>query len=110
MARRSGWTAVLAGIPFALAILAGHTTSLLYVGLVWAAWALYLGIGDWGSETGQRPRFLLVGRQFVLAALVGLLLSAVQLLPLLQFAAMSSRSGTADFAFAAGYSFPPRIW
>ena len=101
------WTAVLAGIPFALAILAGHTTSLLYVGLVWAAWALYLGIGDWGSETGQRPRFLLVGRQFVLAALVGLLLSAVQLLPLLQFAAMSSRSGTADFAFAAGYSFPP---
>ena len=107
VARRSGWTAVLAGIPFALAILAGHTTSLLYVGLVWAAWALYLGIGDWGSETGQRPRFLLVGRQFVLAALVGLLLSAVQLLPLLQFAAMSSRSGTADFAFAAGYSFPP---
>jgi len=113
--RRSGWTAVLAGVPFGLAVLAGHTTSLLYVGLVWAAWAVYLGIGDWRVETGdgEKPErqspasSLMVARQFLIAALVGLLLSAVQLVPLAQFALESSRAGGADFDFASAYSLPP---
>lgn len=102
-------TAVLAGLPFGLAILAGHTTSLIYVGLVWAAWAVYLAVED-GARNGRQAllsRGLFVGRQFAFALIVGLLLSGVQLLPLLQFAAVSSRSGAADFAFATAYSFPP---
>ncbi|MCA9872003.1 MAG: hypothetical protein KC441_00035, partial [Anaerolineales bacterium] len=113
--RPSVWTAVLAGIPFGLAILAGHTTSLLYVGLVWAAWALYLGMEDWRLETGdsaspspQSPvSSFMVARQFLIAALVGLLLSGIQFLPLAQFALESSRSGSAGFDFASAYSFPP---
>lgn len=102
-------TAVLTGVPFALAILAGHTTSLLYVGLVWLAWAAYLAIEESGG-VNRRPFLssaLFVGRQFVIAVVIGLLLSGVQLLPLLQFAAVSSRSGAADFTFATAYSFPP---
>ncbi len=114
--RITHFTAVLPAIPFALAILAGHTTSLLYVGLVWAAWAVYLGTGGWRLEIGNwrlRDRqslisnLLFVARQFLIAFGVGLLLSGVQLLPLAQFAAVSARSGTADFAFASAYSFPP---
>jgi hypothetical protein len=114
--RRSAWTAVLPAIPFALSILAGHTTSLLYVGLVWGAWAVFLGTGGWRVETGDSgasslhslvSSLFFVARQFLIAFVVGLLLSGVQLLPLAQFAAVSARSGTADFAFASAYSFPP---
>jgi len=113
--QRRAWTAVLAGVPFGLAVLAGHTTSLLYVGLVWVAWAVYLGMGDRRPETADSEKLnrqspvssLLVARQFLIAALVGLLLSGVQLLPLAQFALESSRAGGADFDFASAYSFPP---
>jgi hypothetical protein len=109
-------TAVLPGIPFALSILAGHTTSLLYVGLAWVAWAIYLAVEDQrlkiedSANNRQSSIFYLwffIARQFFIAFVVGLLLSGVQLLPLAQFAAVSARSGTADFAFATAYSFPP---
>jgi hypothetical protein len=118
--RRSPGTAVLAGVPFGLAILAGHTTSLLYVGLIWGLWAGYLVIGDWGLgigdwrseiEVSNRQSLIsnlrLVARQFLIAAAVGLLLSAVQLLPLFQFSLVSSRAAAPTFEFAAAYSWPP---
>lgn len=112
--RRAWWTAVLAGAPFGLAILAGHTTSLLYVGLIWGGWAIFLVvIGDWRLESEVSNRqslitnFRFVTRQFLIAVAVGLLLSAVQLLPLAQFSLVSSRAAAPSFEFAAAYSWPP---
>lgn len=46
-------------------------------------------------------------RQMVIAGAVGLGLSAVQLLPLLQFTLAASRTAEATYEFATAYSFPP---
>ena len=98
--RKTWWSAVIMGVPFALSILAGHTTSLIYVGLMWALFALYLILAE-------RERWSLVLRQLLIAGLVGLGLSAVQLVPLLQFIMSSSRTAEATYEFATAYSFPP---
>ncbi len=97
--RKSVWAGILAGLPFALAVLAGHTTSLLYVGLIWAAFGLFL---IWTGHSWK-----LVARQMVLAGSVGVALSAVQLLPLLEFMGASSRTAAPSYEFAAAFSLPP---
>lgn len=104
--RKGGWpTAVVMGIPFGLAILAGHTTSLIYVGLIWGGWALFLIMPDlWARRWGQVGTAV---RQVSIAGVVGLLLAGVQLLPLLQLTQAASRTAEANFAFASGFSFPP---
>ncbi len=96
--RRDVWSAIVAGVPLALAILAGHTASLLYMGLVWGAFALYLFLErrDWR-----------IWRQVIIAGVMGLLLSAVQVIPMLQFTAVSARAEEATLAFATQFSFPP---
>ena len=98
--RGSGWAAVLAGLPFGLAILAGHLPSFLYVGLIWGLLALYL---LW-TNPGRRG---LVVRQAAIMAVVGLGLAAVQLVPFVQFSLASERLATADYEFATDYSLPP---
>lgn len=90
--------AIIAGVPFALAILAGHSTSLLYVSLIWIAVVVYHFLQ--GDRRSALTRFLV-------AALVGVGISGIQLLPFLQFAVASSRSASASFAFATDYSWPP---
>lgn len=97
--RRSGWYGVVAGLPLALAFLAGHTASLLYLGLIWGLYGLYLALtaGRWGQ----------IIRQMGLAAVTALLLSGAQLLPALQFSSVSARSTAPSFEFATAYSFPP---
>lgn len=96
--RRDVWSAIIAGVPLALAILAGHTASLLYIGLVWSVFALYLFLDgrDWH-----------IGRQVLIAGVIGLLLSAVQIIPMLQLSAASARAEEATLAFATQFSFPP---
>lgn len=111
--RGNSWAAVLAGIPLAMAVLAGHTTSLLYMGLGWGAFAVYLLVvavgeeGDLPNRPTKASRVGLVIRQTVIMGVVGLLLSAVQLLPLFQFSALSTRVAAPSFEFAANYSLPP---
>ena len=98
--RKTWWSAVMMGVPFALSILAGHTTSLIYVALMWGIFALYLILAE-------KQGVALVVRQLVIAGLVGLGLSTVQLAPLLQFIMSSSRTAEATYEFATAYSFPP---
>mgnify|MGYP007059381025 CR=1 FL=1 len=97
--RRTIWAAVVAGVPLALAILAGHTTSLLYIGLAWGLFAVYL---LWTT-----PERRLVVRQVAILALLGLLLAGVQLVPLAEFSTVSSRAAEPTFDFATAYSLPP---
>ena len=98
--RKELWAAVVAGVPFGLAILAGHTPSLAYVGLIWGAFVLY------SLATGANERGLMLRQAAVMAA-VGLGLSAVQLLPFLQLSLNSQRLAGNDFEFATRFSFPP---
>ncbi|HQF69970.1 MAG TPA: hypothetical protein PLH39_01685, partial [Promineifilum sp.] len=52
--RRSWAAAVVAGAPFGLAILAGHIPSFLYVGIIWAAFVVYLLLAP--PDDGHRRR------------------------------------------------------
>lgn len=97
MDRGSLWAATAGGLPLAFSILAGHTTSLLYVGLIWSAYALY---------RAQKGSLRLAAGHLLVAGLAGAALSAVQLLPLLQLAALSSRAAMATFDSAADFSLP----
>jgi hypothetical protein len=100
--RRGDWrAAVVGGVPFGLAILAGHVPSLLYLALVWGLFALYLMV----AGEGVRP--WLVIRQALIIGLTAFALSAVQLLPLLQFMVTSTRLSAPSFEFATDYSLPP---
>jgi hypothetical protein len=94
------WSAVVAGVPFGLAILAGHTPSLIYVGLIWGAFVMYLLL-----VRSEERRLIL--RQAAVMATVGLGISAVQLLPFLQLTLNSQRLAGSDFEFATEFSFPP---
>ncbi len=99
--RRGGWeTAVVAALPFGLAILAGHLPSFLYIGLLWGALGLYL----WLTQPGRR---IIVVRQAAIMLALGLALASVQLAPFAQFSAATSRVSTADYEFATDYSLPP---
>lgn len=98
--RGSVVAAIIAGLPFGLAILAGHLPSFLYVGIIWAAFALYL----WLTAASNRWR---VVRQAAIMLVVGLGLAAVQLAPFLQFSLTSGRVAEADYQFATDYSLPP---
>ncbi len=96
----SVWAAIVAGLPFGLAILAGHLPSFLYIGLVWLAFVGYLVT----TESGGRWKVL---RQAAIALTVGLGVAAVQLLPFVQASLIASRVAAADYEFASQYSLPP---
>ena len=102
------WRVILVGVPLALAILAGHTTSLLYIGLVW----LFYTLCACHSREGGNPFFLKDTFRAVslvaIAGIVALLLSGVQLLPLVQFAELAGRSADTTLEFASRFSMPPR--
>ena len=98
--RGSWWSAVIAGLPLGLALLAGHIPSFLYQVMIWGLFALYFLI----TERGRR---WLVVRQTAVMLVVGLALAAVQLAPFLQFSLASERLAEADYEFATDYSLPP---
>lgn len=109
------WSAVVAGLPFGMAILAGHTTSLLYVGLIWGCFIGFqiFRVEVQGSENEGAERRIITNyhlqiiRQITISGVIGLLLAMVQLLPLLQFTQLSGRTAEASYEFATGFSFPP---
>ncbi len=104
--KRTWRSAIISGIPFGLAILAGHTTSLLYIGLIWGIYALFsLLTPDARFTVWQRIGQLI--KTLGTASAIGLLLSAVQLLPLLQFIGRAGRTADASYEFATNFSFPP---
>lgn len=91
---------LLAGVPLGLALLAGHTTSALYLGLIWFGFAVYLA-ADMGL-------WLRTARQVALAGLAGLGLAAVSILPLLELTGYTTRAVEATVEFALTYSLPAR--
>ncbi|MCA9944496.1 MAG: hypothetical protein KC449_13500 [Anaerolineales bacterium] len=97
--RRTVWSAMIGGVPLGLAILAGHTTSLLYIGLAWGLFAIYLLF--------TTPNRWLVIRQMAIMTVLGFLLAGVQLVPLAEFSTVSSRAAEPTFDFATAYSLPP---
>ncbi|MGE5620121.1 MAG: YfhO family protein [Sphingomonadaceae bacterium] len=98
--RRSVRAAALGAVAFAVQVLAGHTQEVYYS--VWALglYALYLAV--FGASSGRerlRPLWTLLG---MLA--VGLSIAGAQLLPSLELARESYRSGGIPFAEAVAFS------
>ncbi len=113
MTRRHWPWAVLSGVPVGFSLLAGHTATFFYVGVVLSTYALYTAWAD-GQKPGfsRKTRFL----DFVKALLpvvgmsaVGFALAAVQLVPTFQFLSLSTRQD-AGYVFASRYSWPPSYW
>jgi hypothetical protein len=97
---------IVGGLPVGLSILAGHSASFVYVGLGLVAYAAFYAWNAWREEgslwAASRPLFR-VG----LMLLLGLAVAAVQLLPTAQFVARSARQASANYDFAARFSWPP---
>jgi hypothetical protein len=90
------------GLATAVAFLAGHSQTFLYIVYTAGAWTLLLFGLRWRSLTGrERGRLFLA---LVGSALLALGLSAAQLLPGVEFARLSVRANV-DYAFVAG-GFP----
>ncbi|MGQ9626845.1 MAG: YfhO family protein [Anaerolineae bacterium] len=113
------WSLVL-GLALGMQFLAGHAQFWYYSLWALAAYVLYRSWQVARTPAGceaqafpvQRPSKAWVGlfkiwSLFILAVLLSLAVSAVQLLPTMELAALSQRSGGAEYEFAMTYSFWP---
>lgn len=90
---------------FAMQWLAGHAQTSWYTFLLTIAWTAF-----WMFQESRRGSWRKVALSFGIAALLGFLLSAVQLLPTAEYLLESQRSGGVDRAAALFSSFwPPRF-
>lgn len=100
--------ALLAGLLFALQLLAGHTQTVFISGVavvIWLAVQLIQGLPREGAERSRRWLWLVV----VPAAAVGLavVLASVQLLPTLELTGLSSRQGGLPLNEVLSFSWNP---
>ncbi|MEP7085758.1 MAG: hypothetical protein ABI884_00365 [Gemmatimonadota bacterium] len=90
-----------------LAVLSPHPQLLQYMLLLSGAFALYLGFsaGDSGIALPRNTAFARLGLAAASVA-VGMVMGAVQYLPVMQYVPWSPRAGGASYEFATSYSFP----
>ncbi len=91
---------VLAGVALAVAFLAGHSQTYLYIIYAAGAWLMLLLIVRRGTLAQERAWGRVLAGLLVASA-VALGLSAPQLLPSIEFAQLSVRA-TVDYAFVSG--------
>jgi hypothetical protein len=100
--RRWGrWAAV--GVAAAVALLAGHTQTFLYITYAAGVWLIVLLVMHWRTLR-QTHAVVATAAGAVLAAAILLGLSAVQLLPSLEYVQLSVRANV-DYAYVSG-GFP----
>ena len=104
---RRSWRWVLVGGGLTgLSILAGHSASFVLVALALGLYGLFKAWVRWREE--ERPRAAVLPLvKLGVVLLVGVGLAAVQLLPTLQYVALSSRQAGAGIDFATRFSWPP---
>ncbi|MCE2488674.1 MAG: oligosaccharide flippase family protein [Anaerolineae bacterium] len=95
-----------AALVLCLVLLAGHAEMSYYTWLVAGIWALARLSQRWQAvglraAAGAVPWMLAV-------ALIGVATAALQLLPLVEFAGMNFRSGSASYEQVIGWAHPPR--
>ena len=94
-----------------LAVLSPHPQLLQYMLLCGGSYALYLGFGsgDANQESGKLERPVAMRRlAFAFGAVaLGMVMGAIQYLPVMQYVDWSPRAGGAGWEHAISYSFPP---
>lgn len=91
-----------AGLVTAVAFLAGHSQTFLYIVYTTAAWLLLLTVARWGSLASRQRWYYIFG--LLGSGLLATGLSAVQLLPSAEFAGLSVRANV-DYDYVSG-GFP----
>ncbi|MCS7191579.1 MAG: hypothetical protein NZ937_01160 [Armatimonadetes bacterium] len=102
LARRM-FFAVLAGVALGMALLAGHPQVGFYVLWAFGVYFVLRFLRDWGSGTGDWRKSLMFG---ILTIFCGIAVGAPQLLPLLEMAKISFRSGAEALEAAAANRLP----
>ena len=90
-----------------LAVLSPHPQLLQYMLLLSGSFALYLAFsaGDDGIALPRNTAFARLGLSTA-SVVVGMLMGAIQYLPVVQYVPWSPRAGGASYEFATSYSFP----
>ena len=90
-----------------LAVLTPHPQLLQYMLLISGAFALYLAFsaGDGGVALDRRTAVTRLGLAAA-AVVVGMLMGAVQFLPVMQYVPWSPRAGGRGYDYATSFSFP----
>ncbi|RMF00151.1 MAG: hypothetical protein D6768_13445 [Chloroflexi bacterium] len=93
---------VWAGLAFALAILAGHPQTVMYIFYLSLAYALFLGVWLPAKSAPRRFRWGRAALLWLAMVTLGAALSAAQLLPTLEFIRRSLRADLSYPAVSAG--------
>lgn len=101
--RNSFWSLSL---TMAFLLLAGHAQTAWYTIILGAAWMLYWSLHAESAVSRLRRAFR-KGAKYAGAALLGAGISAIQLLPTLEFLVNSQRAGEYGYTEAVTYSFWP---
>ena len=100
------WAFGVFALTVGLAVLSPHPQLLQYMLLLSGVFALFLAFqSSTGPALERRTAFARIGLSAA-AVLVGMMIGAVQYLPVMQYVPWSPRAGGTGFEFAASYSFP----
>ncbi len=109
------WWVALGAVALGFQILAGHIEFTIYTLLVTAAYAAWRLTLLWWQPRKLITNSLVTdhwllktGGALIAMALLGLLLGAVQLVPLYELGQVNFRQESASFEEVRGYAFPPR--
>jgi len=96
----------LTGLVIGFQLLAGHAQTAWYTALLAGLWITF-----WAISTGDRKHkvrnIVIAWSKFIGAGLLGITLSAIQLIPTLEYLAQSQRVGEFGYSEAMTYSFWP---
>ncbi len=106
LSRRSIAWAIVAGLPFGLIFLSGHTPTFALLVLALSAFAGFEAIRAARQARSARPALAALGL-LGLVGIAGLTLAAVQVLPTLTLVQNSARAATRSLTFASRFSLPP---
>ena len=98
-------SALLAGLPLAMAVYAGHPESGYHIGVL-VLLRVLVEIAWPPDPPSRRDRWRLPLRQLIIAGIVASGLSAAQLLPTAELIWRSVRGGSQGYEFASQYSLP----
>ncbi len=102
------WAWGVAAIATALAILSPSYQMAYYLGMLAGGFAIYLAFRRWNDGERLDRRTALIRLGFAAgAALLGLVIAAVQLMPFLQYLPYGARGTARGYEYATSYSMPP---
>jgi hypothetical protein len=96
----------MTGLVFGMQFLAGHAQTAWYTVLLGGFWVTYWSLD--GSDSGKRIQDTLCGWiKYIGAGLLGLAISAIQIIPTMEYLLQSQRVGEFGYEEAMTYSFWP---